>query len=66
VVPYLVLNIFFSDNSYIQSEIEADISAIISYDLDIFKASLLATGYFSTNSNIFFYWGTISKINPYK
>jgi hypothetical protein len=34
---YLVLNIF-SDNSYsIQSEIEADISAIISYDLIYLK-----------------------------
>ena len=49
---------FFSDNSYsIQSEIEADISATISYNLDIYKASLMASSYFSTNSNTDFFIG---------
>jgi hypothetical protein len=38
----------------IQSEIEADISAIISYDLDIFKASLLASTSVQTVILIFF------------
>lgn len=49
---------FFSDNSYsVQSEIEADISAIISYDLDIFEASILASSYFSKDSNTDFFIG---------
>ena len=43
---------FFNDNSYsVQSEIEGDISAILSYDLAVFEASLTASGYFSKNSN---------------
>jgi hypothetical protein len=42
---------FFCDNSYsIQSEIEADISAIISYDLIYLKLPWQQS-YFSTNSN---------------
>jgi hypothetical protein len=62
VVP-LVLNIF--DNSYsIQSEIEADTSAIISYDLDIkFPYWQAVTSVKESNTD---FGGTISKINPYK
>lgn len=49
---------FFNDNSYsIQSEIEADISAILSYDLAVFEASLTASSYFSKNSNTDFFLG---------
>lgn len=49
---------FFDDNSYsIQSEIEADLSAILTYDLDIVEASLTASSYFSKNSNTDFFIG---------
>jgi hypothetical protein len=37
------------------------ISQIISYDLDIFKASLLASSYFSTNSNTDFIGAQLAK-----
>jgi len=50
---------FFNDNSYsIQSEIEADISAILTYDFDIVQASLTASTYFSNDSNTDFFIGT--------
>lgn len=49
---------FFNDNSYsIQSEIEADVSAFISYDFDILEASILASSYFSKDSNTDFFLG---------
>ncbi|MEZ7497715.1 hypothetical protein QO200_03085 [Flavobacterium sp. Arc3] len=49
---------FFNDNSYsIQSEIEADVSAFISYDFDILEASILASSYFSKDSNTDFFVG---------
>lgn len=49
---------FFNDKSYsIQSEVEGDISAILSYDFDIFEASVTASGYFSKNSNTDFFVG---------
>jgi hypothetical protein len=66
VVPYLV-NIFFSDNSYsIQSEIEADISAIISYDWIYLKLPYWQAVTSVQESNTFIFYSTISKINPYK
>ncbi|CAM3655316.1 hypothetical protein FLGE108171_08605 [Flavobacterium gelidilacus] len=49
---------FFNDISYnIQSEIVADVSAIISYDLNIIKTSLTASTYFNKNSNPDFFVG---------
>jgi hypothetical protein len=49
---------FFNDISYnIQSEIVADISAIVSYDLNIIKTSLTASSYFNKNSNPDFFLG---------
>ena len=50
---------FFNDISYnVQSEIVADVSAIISYDLNIIKTSLTASTYFNKNSNPDFFVGT--------
>ena len=44
---------FFNDISYnIQSEIVADVSAIISYDLNIIKTSLTASTYFNKNRHL--------------
>lgn len=49
---------FFNDISYnIQSEIVADVSAIISYDLNVIKTSLTASTYFNKNSNPDFFVG---------
>ncbi|WP_339833719.1 hypothetical protein [uncultured Flavobacterium sp.] len=49
---------FFNDISYnIQSEIVADVSAIISYDLNIIKTSLTTSTYFNKNSNPDFFVG---------
>jgi hypothetical protein len=49
---------FFNDLSYnIQSEIVADVSAIISYDLHVMKTSLTASTYFNKNSNPDFFIG---------
>jgi hypothetical protein len=51
-------NYFFNDVSYnVQSEIVADVSAIVSYDLNIFKTSLTASTYFNKNSDPDFFIG---------
>jgi len=47
-----VTKYFFNDMSYnIQSEIVADVSAIVSYDLNVIKTSLTASTYFNKNSS---------------
>jgi len=49
---------FFNDKSYsIQSEVEGDISAILSYDLGFLETSLITSAYFSKNSNTDFFIG---------
>lgn len=49
---------FFNDNSYsVQSEVEGDISASLSYDLDFIETSVMASSYFSNNSNTDFFVG---------
>lgn len=48
----------FNDKSYsIQSEIEGDVSAILSYDFGFLETSLLTSAYFSKNSNTDFFVG---------
>jgi len=47
---------FFNDKSYsIQSEVEGDISAILSYDFGFLETSLITSAYFSKNSNTDFF-----------
>lgn len=49
---------FFSKDSYsIQSEIEGDLTATLGYDLSLFKISLTASSYFSSNSSTDFFAG---------
>lgn len=49
---------FFSKDSYsIQSEIEGDLTATLGYDLSLFKISLTASSYFSSNSSTDFFGG---------
>lgn len=49
---------FFNDKSYsIQSEIEGDFSAILSYDFGFLETSLITSAYFSKNSSTDFFVG---------
>ena len=49
---------FFNDKSYnVQSEIEGDFSAVLSYDFGILEASLISSSYFSKNTNPDFFLG---------
>jgi hypothetical protein len=49
---------FFNDKSYsIQSEIEGDVSAILSYDFGFLETSLMTSAYFNKNSSTDFFVG---------
>lgn len=49
---------FFDEDSYnVQSEIEGDISGVLSYDFNIFETSITASNYFNKDSSTDFFVG---------